>query len=139
MTTSIAAQILARLAAVLQANAPAGTHLYVDRMDAESLAEVPSITTLAKQVAREPFGAGFDACELQAELVFGIRADACTDAAETLHAAVHGPIVRDAQLQQLADVIRVLDQTFDRQEADSTSLLKRALYSFRFTAPTDTL
>lgn len=138
-TTSLLAQILQRVAAVLAASAPVGTKLFTDRTEPQSREEAPSINLLARAVGRQPHGADWSEREAEIELVFGIRADACTAEAEALHLAVHAPLLADAELLALVDSIQLADETFDREEADSTSLLKKALYRVRYSAPNNTL
>ena len=138
-TTTLLSQIVARCLAVAQASVPPAARAEVDRVDAESIAEAPLVNVLAKQVQREPHAAGFDKCEAEVELHMMVRADACTDAAEALHLALHGPLVVDAQLLQLVDSIRLTDEAFDRHEADSTSLKKTATYRCTYTLPKNSL
>lgn len=134
MSTQLS-QILDRLDAVLLANASCPTsNLWRDRLDAQIRDEAPGINVLAHMVSREPLGFGVDKCEAEIELRISVRAADCTAQAESLHLSVHGPLMRDTPMKQLADTINLASEEFERHEADETSLIKGVRYRFTFSA-----
>ena len=136
---SILQQVLDRLDVVLKANVPGGTNVWRDRADAQSLAEAPGINVLAREGGVEPFSAEMDKHDVMVELRLYVRQEPGVPAAEALHLAVHGPIVRDATLATLCESRRLVDYSFDRAEADTTATHKVARYRFTCLIPSTTL
>lgn len=131
-------QVLNRLDVILKANVPAGCSVFRDRTDAQSLAEAPSVNVLAQEGAAEPMSE-MDRHEVFIDLVIYTRGDQGAMACEAVHRAVHGPVVTDAALAALAESRRLVDHSFDRQEADGTSTHKRVRYRFTYLIPFNTL
>jgi hypothetical protein len=132
-------QVLDRLDAVLKANVPAGTQVFRDRADAESRADAPSVNVLAQDAGVDAFSAEFDRHEVLVDVLFYVRVDPGTPAAETLHAAVHAAIVNDATLATLCESRRLVEYAFDRAEADQTATHKKTRYRFTYLIPSDSL
>lgn len=137
--TSTITQILDRLDAVLQANAPVGTQVFRERTDAQSRQETPCINALVRDDVSTPFSAEMDRHEISVELRINVRADTPTPLAELVHQAVHLSIVRDPTLNALCLGVRQLGGSYEREEADLSSLIKAVRYRFIYLAPFDTI
>lgn len=133
-------QILDRLDAVLKAAAPAGVQVFRERADAQSRDEAPCINALARDDAIAPFSGEFDRHEISVDLRINVRADVPTPLADAVHQAVHAAIVRDPALLNLCVSVRLFGSaSYDREEADLTSLTKVAPYRFVYLVPFDNL
>ena len=132
-------QVLERLDLVLKASVPAGTGVWRDRTDAQSLAEAPSINVLAREASVEPYSGEMDRHDVLVDLRIYVRADIGTPPAEVLHLAVHAAIVRDPQLAALCESRRLVEYSFDRAEADTSVTHKTARYRFTYLIPQSTL
>lgn len=137
--STIITQVLDRLDAVLLANVPAGTQVFRDRDDAQSRQETPCINVLVRDDAATPYSDDFDRHEVTVELRINVRAAVPTPVAELQHAAVHTAIVTDATLKTLCVSVRHLAASFEREEADLTSLIKSVQYRFIWLIPMTTL
>jgi hypothetical protein len=137
--STVIAQILDQLDVVLKANVPAGTQVYRDRVDAESRAEEPCVNVLVRDDESEPESDDFDLHQATIEIRIDVRDDVPTPVAETIHGAVHGPIVTDAVLRGLAPGIRIVASSYEREEADLTSLIKVCSYRFKYLINQSTL
>jgi hypothetical protein len=125
-------QVLDRLDAVLQASVPAGTKVHRDLADALSRADAPAVNVLAEDATVTPMGDDMDQHQVFIDLVFYVREEPGAMAAEALHRAVHPAIVNDATLAALCEGRRLVDYSFQREEADITSTHKRARYRFTY-------
>lgn len=130
MDTTTLQQVLARLQAIGVATL-APFSVYVDRTDAFSRDEVPALNILAQEGDVSPM-AEMDVHAVDVELVFHVRADAGTNAAETMHRLMHGAIVADVALQALCEGRRLVGFAFDRGDADLPAMRKRARYRFTY-------
>lgn len=130
-------QILDRLDAVLVANVPAGTQVFRERTDAQSRQETPCINVLVRDDASTPFSDDMDRHELLVEMRISVRDDLPTSLAERVHQSIHGAVVHDAVLNALCDSVRQLGGSFEREEADLSSLIKAVRYRFIYLTPFD--
>lgn len=134
-----ASQILQRVGAVLAANVPVGTGVDRGRPEAESLQDAPSVNVTVADHGSEPFSDELDQHDLTLELAIYVRADDALLAAEAIHEAFHLALVTDPALLTLCDSIRHRESTGEPQEADTTSLIKKPRYLFRYCIPKHTL
>lgn len=132
---SVLTQVLARVQEVLQANVPPGTGVWVDREDAESLAEAPGINIRTRDASVAALGDETDVHQVMVELLIRVRAEPGTPSAEAIHTAVHTPLMRDAVLSVLVESRRLVEYAFDRSEADTTELHKSARYRITYSVP----
>jgi hypothetical protein len=136
---TVLAQILDRVDAILKAQVPAGTNVFRDRADAQSLAEAPSINVVPRDGQTEPFSAEMDLHQIHIELRIYVRAEPGTPSAEAIHEAVHRPMVTDQQLADLCESRRLTESSFDLTEADTTSLIKAVRYRLTYLIPSTSL
>ena len=132
---SVLAQVLDRIQQVLLANVPTGTGVWLDRADAESLAEAPGIDILTRDGGVTALGDDTDEHQVTVELRIRVRAEPGTPSAEAIHAAVHTPLMRDAALSALVESRRLVEYAFDRVEADTTELVKSVRYRITYSVP----
>lgn len=137
--SSVLHQVLERLDAVLQAHVLPGTKVFLERADAESRAEAPSVNVLAQEGEVLSFSDEMDEHQVNVELKFYVRGDPGAVLAEQAHNAVHGPVVSDAQLAALCESRRLQGYAFDRSEGDETITHKSARYRFTYLIPKQAL
>lgn len=137
--STVLQQVLDQIDVVLKANVPAGCQVFRDRAEAESRTEAPCIEVQAREVQVESFSAETDKHVLEVELRIHVRAEPGTPAAETIHQAIHGPLVADATLAALCESRRYQDANFNLAEADVTALDKLCRYRFTYLIPQSTL
>lgn len=132
-------QVLDRLHAVLLATVPAGTAVHRDLADALSREDAPAVNVLAQDATVTPMGDDMDQHQVFIDLVFYVRSEPGAMAAEAVHRAVHPAILQDAQLAELCEGRRLVDYSFQREEADITSTHKRARYRVTYLIPSNAL
>lgn len=137
--SSVVTQILLRLDAILQANVLTGTKVFRDRADAFSREEGNTVNVVTRDDAVESFAREMDKHETTVDLRFSVRDDDPVIAVQAQHAAVHRAIVTDSQLLALCDSVRLQPASFERDEADLTSLIKSQHYRFTYSIPQETL
>lgn len=137
---SILTQILDRIDAIVQANAPGGTLVLRDDVDPQSRSEAPWVNALAVDQAVRQLSGDYDEHEDVVELQIGVRTNtASTVAAEALHSAIHSPIVGDAALRQITESRRLVESNFDRHSADQTLCIKTCRYRFIYSCPSNSI
>ena len=130
--------VLARIETLATGVLSGQAGVYVDVADPMSLELSPWASILPEGGPVEPWQ-GMDLHRDAINVHFGVRAERGSAAADALHQLLHAALATDATLAGLVESLRLEDQIYEREAADTTALIKKCKYRVTYLVSRNTL